>query len=312
MIDTKKLLLKIYQFRIVILIIVLLIVFTSFSADFFSLRTLEKTLLLLASDGVVAIGVTLVMLIGELDVSVGGILAVSGIIMVRLLPLGAPLAILITLLVGAGIGSLNGIIINKFKVNSLIATISMGFVLSGLALLLTEKTIYFENPVLTGFGNKALWFLPWSALFYFALTIIIQVLLKKTVFGIKLYAVGGNRLSSTYTGINVSRIGVSIFTLSGLFASLGGVLLSSRLATASPLYGGDTAILVITAVLLGGTSIGGGKGNVVRSLLGIALLSLMTKGFNQLEVPAYYQRMVIGFILIALLYLGKRMSADRT
>lgn len=308
MLDGKKVFERFYALRIPILIGILLILFSALSPGFFSFRTLEKTLLLLPSDGIIAIGMTLVILIGELDVSVGSIAAVSGLLMIRLMPFGALVSILLTIICGGCIGLINGVIINRFKVNSLIATISMGFVLSGVALFLSEKTIYFENIFLTNFGNNSLWVFPYSTLFYFGLVLILQLMLRGTSFGIKLYAVGGSRLSSAYTGIHVRRFGTVIFILSGFFASLGGVFLSMRLATASPLYGSDTAIYVITAVLLGGTSLSGGQGNVVRTLLGILLLSLLTKGFNQVQIPAYFQRMVVGAILIFLLYVGKRME----
>ena len=136
-----------------------------------------------------------------------------------------------------------------------------------------------------------------------------QYLLKRSAFGVRLYAVGGNRLSSTYSGIHVNRMGILLFVLSGLFASLGGVLMAARLSTASPLRGSETAIVVITAVLLGGTTLGGGYGDVVKSLLGILLLSLLTKGLTQLEVPAYFQGMIVGVILIFLLYVGSKLRS---
>ena len=304
----KNTLERVYDFRIPILIVLLTIVFSIISSDFLSLRTVHTLFLLLSANGVVAIGVTLVMIIGELDLSVGGVLALSGLMMVKLLPLGALPAILISLASGALIGLINGLVINKLKVNSLITTIAVGFILSGVSLLFSEGTVFYENKALTDFGNRSLWIFPYSTLLYFGLTVFVQYLLKRTTFGIKLYAVGGNRISSDYSGINVTAMGIILFVLSGLFASLGGVLMAARLSTASPLRGSETAIVVITAVLLGGTTLGGGRGDVVKSLLGILLLSLLTKGLTQLEVPAYYQGMIVGVILIFLLYVGSKLA----
>ncbi len=303
----SKLIERIYNFRILILIIILLIVFSLMSRDFVSLKTINTLLLLLPSNGVVAIGVTMVMITGELDLSVGGVLSLSGLLLVKLLPLGLPFAIIVSLIAGAFVGLLNGLIVNKLNVSSLITTIAMGFVLSGLVLLLSEGTVHFENKALTSFGNESLWIFPYTTLFYFALTLAIQYILKQSIFGLKLYAVGGSRISSSYSGIKTKRMGIILFILSGLFASLGGILLSSRLSTASPLYGSETAIIVITAVLLGGTTLGGGYGDVLKTFSGIFLLSLLTKGLTQLEVPAFYQNMIIGVILIFLLYVGKRL-----
>ena len=297
-----------YDFRIPILIVLLTIVFSVISSDFLSLRTVNTLFLLLPANGVVAIGVTMVMIIGELDLSVGGVLALSGLMMVKLLPIGAVQAVLISLAAGAFVGLVNGLVIHKLKVNSLITTIAVGFILSGVSLLFSEGTVFYEQKALTDFGNKSLWIFPYTTLLYFGLTLLVQYLLKRSTFGVRLYAVGGNRLSSSYSGINVTRMGILLFVLSGLFASLGGVLMAARLSTASPLRGSETAIVVITAVLLGGTTLGGGYGDVVKSLLGILLLSLLTKGLTQLEVPAYFQGMIVGVILIFLLYVGSKLA----
>jgi ribose transport system permease protein len=302
---------RIYNWRVAILIVLLAGIFSLVSAEFFSLRTIERVLFLLPAEGTVAIGMTLVMIMGELDVSVGGTFALSGLVFYRLLPYGIVPAIAGALLIGMLIGLINGLIIFKLKVNSLITTIAVGFILSGVALLTADKTMRVINDLVVGFGNTSLGLFPYSAIFYLLLTVAIQFTLKRSRSGIQLYAVGGNRISSAYTGISVNRVGISVFVLSGLFAALGGLLYTARLGAASPLYGSDTAIYVITAVLLGGTTLSGGSGDVVKTFLGILLLSLFTKGFTMLQVPAFYQNMIIGAFLILLLYAGKKLSQRR-
>ncbi len=302
---------RIYNWRVAILIVLLAGIFSLVSAEFFSLRTIERVLFLLPAEGTVAIGMTLVIIMGELDVSVGGTFALSGLVFYRLLPYGVVPAIAGALLIGMLIGLINGLIIFKLKVNSLITTIAVGFILSGVALLTADKTMRVINDLVVGFGNMSLWLFPYSAIFYLLLTVAIQFILKRSRSGIQLYAVGGNRISSAYTGISVNRVGISVFVLSGLFAALGGLLYTARLGAASPLYGSDTAIYVITAVLLGGTTLSGGSGDVVKTFLGILLLSLFTKGFTMLQVPAFYQNMIIGAFLILLLYAGKKLSQRR-
>jgi len=302
---------RIYNWRVAILIVLLAGIFSLVSAEFFSLRTIERVLFLLPAEGTVAIGMTLVIIMGELDVSVGGTFALSGLVFYRLLPYGVLPAIAGALLIGMLIGLINGLIIFKLKVNSLITTIAVGFILSGVALLTADKTMRVINDLVVGFGNTSLWLFPYSAIFYLLLTVAIQFMLKRSRSGIQLYAVGGNRISSAYTGISVNRVGISVFVLSGLFAALGGLLYTARLGAASPLYGSDTAIYVITAVLLGGTTLSGGSGDVVKTFLGILLLSLFTKGFTMLQVPAFYQNMIIGAFLILLLYAGKKLSQRR-
>jgi ribose transport system permease protein len=311
MIDKKGFFNAIYRFRIAILIFILLVIFTIISPGFISQNMIRALLLLLPAVGTVAIGETLVIITGNLDLSVGGIFALSGLVLVRTLPFGTAAALVLSVGSGLFVGLINGLIINKLKVNSLIATIGMTFVLNGVVFLFAEGTIHFENDFLVGLGHSTLWIIPWSAILYLVLTAIVQFLLKSTVFGIKLYAVGGNRISSSYSGIKVERTGIVAFVLSGFFAALGGILLSSSLAAASPIYGSETAITVITAVLLGGTAISGGSGDVVKTLSGVLFIILLTKGLTQIEVSAYYQNMIIGALLIGLLFSSKKLHGTK-
>ena len=301
---------KIYNWRIVILIVLLAGIFSIVSAQFFALSTIQGVLFLLPAYGVIAIGMTLVIIIGELDVSVGGTYALSGLVVYHLLPYGLGVALLGGLVIGALIGLINGLVVFKLHVNSLITTISMSFILSGVALLTASKTVQINSRALIDLGNASLWLFPYAAIFYIALTALFFWVLKRTSFGLQLYAVGGSRISSNYSGINTSCIGIVVFVLSGIFAALGGLLTVARLGAASPLYGSDTAIYVITAVLLGGTTLTGGYGDVIKSFLGILLLSLFSKGFTLLQIPAFYQNMIIGIFLILLLLAGKKL-ADR-
>jgi ribose transport system permease protein len=213
------------------------------------------------------------------------------------------------MLSGVFIGLINGLIITKFKVNSLITTIGMSFLLGGVAFLLSDGTIHLKDHPIVDFGNGVLWYIPYIALVYIFLTIIIQYILRRTTFGIKLYCVGANRFSCDFSGINAKNIELLAFILSGFFAAFGGLIYSSKLAAASPLIGSDVPILVITAVLLGGTTIGGGYGDVVKTLSGIFLITIITKGLTLMNVEAYFQNMTIGLILIVLLFIGRKLTA---
>jgi ribose transport system permease protein len=259
--------------------------------------------------GTIAIGQTLVILIGGLDVSVGGIMSISGLLLIKLMPYGIGVAVSACILSGVFIGVINGLIITRFKVNSLITTIGMSFLLGGVAYLISDGTIHLKDNPVVEFGNSILWYIPLIAIIYVALTLIVQYILKRTTLGLKFYCVGASRLSCDFSGISARNIELLAFTLSGLFASLGGLIYSAKLAAASPLIGSDVPIYVITAVLLGGTTIGGGYGDVVKTLSGIFLITLITKGLTLLNVEAYFQNMIIGIILIVLLFVGRRLTA---
>jgi ribose transport system permease protein len=297
-----------YNLRIPILIVIVVVLFLILSDRFFTLQTLNSILSLMSAYGTIAIGQTLVILIGGLDVSVGGIMAISGLLMIKLMPYGPLAAIAAGLLCGIFIGLINGLIITRFKVNSLVTTIGMSFLLGGIAFLVSDGTIHLKDHPIVEFGNGALWHIPYIAIIYIALTLIIQYVLKRTTLGLKLYCVGANRMSCEFSGINSKNIELLAFMFSGLFAGMGGLIFSSKLAAASPLIGGDVPIFVITAVLLGGTTIGGGYGDVLKTLSSIFLITLITKGLTLLNVEAYFQNMLLGIILIALLFVGRRLA----
>ncbi len=296
-----------YNFRILILIIVVIALFSFLSKGFFTLKTMNSILSLMSAYGAIAIGQTLVILIGGLDVSVGSIMAVSGLLFLKLIPYSMPLAIFICIFSGVFVGFLNGLIITRFKVNSLISTMGMSFLLSGIAYLISDSTIHIKNNPIIKFGNGVIFFIPYIAIIYVVLTIIIQYILKKTTLGLKIYCVGANRISCDFSGISVRNLELLIFVLSGLFASLGSFLYSIKLAAIGPLTGSDVPIFVITAVLLGGTTIGGGYGDVLKTFSGVFLITLITKGLTLLNVEAYFQNMIIGIILILLLFIGRKL-----
>ncbi|HAX17027.1 MAG TPA: hypothetical protein DCY00_00285 [Actinobacteria bacterium] len=298
-----------YNLRILILIIIAIVLFSVLSKGFFTLQTLNSILSLMSAYGVIAIGQTLVILVGDLDLSVGGIMSISGLLLIKMMPYGITVAIFSSILAGIIIGLINGLIITRFKVNSIIATIGMNFLLLGIANLISEGTIHLSNNPVVTFGNRVIWYIPYIAIIYIALTLLIQYILKRTIFGIKLYCVGSSRVSCELSGINDRNIVLLTFILSGLFASLGGLLYTAKLAAASPLIGGDVPIYVITAVLLGGTTLGGGYGDSVKTFSGILLITLITKGLTVLNVAAYFQNMIIGIILILLLFIGRRLTA---
>jgi len=261
--------------------------------------------LLIPTNGVIAVGMTLVILIGELDLSCGAVLASSGLIMARILPFGLPTAILAALGWGGFIGFINGWSVSKLKINSLIVTLATTFIVGGLSLLISDRPLHFNNQFLRIFGNEGFLSIPYTVMVFFLLVILFQLLLKKTRFGLKIYAIGGSQLAAHYAGIDVKRIQNFVFIISGLLSSLGGIILGSRLLAAGPIYGQEAAIVAITSVLIGGTVLGGGRGDMIKTFWGVMVLGILTKGMNLLLLPAYLQDMIVGSILILTLISSK-------
>jgi len=288
-----------------IIFIGLLFIFFILSPDFRSVGTIKALLLLIPTNGVIAVGMTLVILIGELDLSCGAVLASSGLIMARILPFGLHTAIIAALGWGGFIGFINGWSVSKLKINSLIVTLATTFIVGGLSLLISDRPLHFNNQFLRIFGNEGFLSIPYTVMVFFLLVILFQLLLKKTRFGLKIYAIGGSQLAAHYAGIDVKRIQNFVFIISGLLSSLGGIILGSRLLAAGPIYGQEAAIVAITSVLIGGTVLGGGRGDMVKTFWGVMVLGLLTKGMNLLLLPAYLQDMIVGSILILTLISSK-------
>jgi len=288
-----------------IIFIGLLFIFFILSPDFRSVGTIKALLLLIPTNGVIAVGMTLVILIGELDLSCGAVLASSGLIMARILPFGLPTAILAALGWGGFIGFINGWSVSKLKINSLIVTLATTFIVGGLSLLISDRPLHFNNQFLRIFGNEGFLSIPYTVMVFFLLVILFQLLLKKTRFGLKIYAIGGSQLAAHYAGIDVKRIQNFVFIISGLLSSLGGIILGSRLLAAGPIYGQEAAIVAITSVLIGGTVLGGGRGDMIKTFWGVMVLGILTKGMNLLLLPAYLQDMIVGSILILTLISSK-------
>lgn len=259
---------------------------------------------------IVAIGETLVLLTGAMDVSLAAILGFSGVVTASLMTtanLPAWLACLGGVAVGGAIGLINGLVVTKIKINPIIATLGMMSILTGLALMYTESRSVF-GPALDsiaflssgGIGPAKM-----PVLMMFALYGLFTVVLSRTLFGAHLYAVGSNAKTAWLSGLHVERIRVTAFVLAGLLAGLGGVMQVARLGTAAPLMGDEFLFPILTAVVLGGVSLSGGKGRLFNVLIASVFLVTITNGMVLLETSVNAQRVVSGLILIVALSLDR-------
>ncbi|MDT3444533.1 MULTISPECIES: ABC transporter permease [unclassified Pseudofrankia] len=265
---------------------------------------------------VIACAGTLVFVAGGLDLSVGAVYALSAVVAARLAQHGdIGLALLVGVLVGVLVGLLNGVIVAIFEINPLIATLSMSFVVSGIASLITSGdsiTLYHRSA----YGDLARTqiFSVTSATW---LTLLVACLLGAalwaTSFGRHIYAVGGNINAARLAGLRVTQIRVATFAISGGAAAFGGLIDSSRVLSAQATNGGDTlTFTVIAGIVVGGTSMLGGEGAVWRSVLGILFLALIGNGYNLLGLDPLYQQVTLGvLILLAVAVEGFGRIAER-
>lgn len=283
--------------------------------DFLAPMNLLNLLRQVSINALIAFGMTFVILTGGIDLSVGGILALSSALMAGMMVSGLDpvLAIGFACLIGALLGAVNGAFIAKAKMAPFIATLATMTVFRGLTLVYTNG-----NPI-TGlsdsfwfqvFGRGYLLGLPVPAITVIISFVILWCLLHKTPFGRKTYAIGGNEKAALISGINVDRMKVLIYALNGLLAALAGAILASRLDSAQPTAGTSYELDAIAAVVLGGTSLSGGRGRIVGTLIGALIIGTLNNGLNLLGVSSFYQLVVKGAVILLAVYIDRKKTSN--
>ena len=259
---------------------------------------------------ILAMGETVVLIAGGVDLSIGGMMAFSGVVVIMLMNAGVPMpiAIALALLVGVAVGAINAFISVYQRAEPFIITLGMGIVLTGAGQQLTDARPVSSNvPEFANLANlKILGPVPLLVVVMLAVLAVIYWMLRSTSFGRNVYAVGGDFEVAKYSGINVLRTKAATYLICGLTAALGGVMLASQLNSASSIAGENTALYVVCAVVVGGTSVAGGIGGAMVSAIGLLLLGLLTNAFNMLRIDSlvsYLPTALLGIIIVTILWL---------
>lgn len=272
--------------------------------------------------GIIAIGMTFVIITLGIDLSVGSILALAAVVAASLaqapgdsmmypgLDLPIIVAVIAGVAVGAGMGFANGFIISKFKVAPFIATLGMMSVARGLALIYSDgrPISNLEEPY-DWIGQGSLFGIPTPIVIFGAVAILAHLLLNYTRFGRYVYAIGGNEQAARVSGIRIPRMTIVIYTISGLLAGLSGVILSARIGSGNPQLGTGIELDAITAAVIGGTSFKGGIGTVWGAIIGAMIIGIINNGLNLLSVSPFMQMVVKGLIIILAIILDERKNA---
>jgi ribose transport system permease protein len=282
--------------------LLLCIIFTTQSENFLTLANLENITKQLAVVGVVSIGMTVVLISGGVDLSVGSVAALSGVVTSILwIETGIPLALsaVLGLLSAALIGFLNGFMVTFMKINPLITTLGTFSIVRGLAFVLSEgQTNQLNDEVFKFLGRGEVFGISFSLLLMFALYAVFIFILRYTQFGRNLYAIGGSPDASRLAGIPVTRHLLISYTLCGALAGLSGLIIASQLASSAPRAAVGLEFTVVTAVILGGTSLAGGKGTLIGTFIGVIILRTLSNGLTITEVASWYQDVASGAALI--------------
>jgi ribose transport system permease protein len=290
-------------------LIILCAIFSIYNPRFMSLANFLNVLQQVAVIAIAAFGMTWVILLGEIDLSIGSIIAVAGMVGAQCFAygLGFVPTFVLTLAAGAVLGILNGTLTAKFLLPSFIVTVATMGIFRGLVSLPTNGApAMITNETWTAIGAQSFVGLPIIIWIVLVLFLFNHILLSKTTFGRRAYLTGGNREAALYSGIKVDRMKIIIFMISGVMAAISGVLLSSRLYSAQTNAGMSYELDAIAAAVLGGTSLSGGVGTMIGTLIGALIIGVMNNGMNMLSVPYFYQLIVKGLVILIAVYLDVR------
>jgi ribose transport system permease protein len=298
-----------------IALLVLCVALALLSPDFLTVGNVLDVMRQVSINAVISFGMTLAILLGGIDLSVGSILAVSSVLIALLMKADypAPLATLLGVLGGATMGSMNGLLITKGKVAPFIATLGMMTLLRGVALVLSQGSPIsgFSSDFFSGLGGGYLaQVIPLPVVWMLALFAVFWFVLDRTVFGRHVYATGGNAEAARLSGIRTDRVQILAYTISGAMAAVAGVVLTSRLDSAQPTAGVGYELDAITAVVLGGTSLAGGRGWIFGTLVGALLIGVLNNGLNLLGVSAFYQQVIKGSVILLAVLLDRAHETE--
>jgi ribose transport system permease protein len=297
-------------------LIVLFVIFSALKPEsFLQFDNLVGILLATAVNGVLALGVTFVIITGGIDLSVGTVMTLSAVmtgVFITFWGFPVPIGIIAGILTGTLMGLLNGVVIARMKVPPFIATLGMLNIARGLALVISGlKPIYFnDTPIFnqiamgSALGNIVPAFsVPNVVLVLFIAAIIASLILTKTVLGRYTFALGSNEEATRLSGVNVNFWKIAIYALGGTFSGLAGVMIAARLNSAQPSLGLGYELDAIAAAVIGGTSLSGGEGSILGTIIGAFIISTLTNGLRILSVPQEWQTVITGAIVILAVYL---------
>ncbi len=293
--------LVIRQTGILIPFVVTFVALSIISPSFFRFQNLTNILDQQAGIIIVASAGTLVLIAGGIDLSIGAIYGLAGAVSAQVATsVSSPVGILSGLALGLLVGLINGLIVTRFRINALIGTLAMSFVVSGFGAVLTKGNLVvaFDHPDFQQFAATRILGITSAAWMMVIIALTIGIFLARSTFGRYVYATGGNSEAARLGGVRVNTIRVATFALSGVAAAMAGVLDASRVLSAQASSGSFLTFTVLTGIIVGGTSIMGGEGSIRRTVIGCLFVALVANGFNLLGFDPFYQQITLGVILL--------------
>ena len=305
--------LKLSKFQSVIGLIVFSIIVAFINQRFMTTSNILNILRQTSINSIIAAGMTFVIITGGIDLSVGSTLALSGAVVAFLIASGMNpiIAILLALLAGAFIGAFNGVIISKGKLQPFIVTLAMMTIVRGITLVFTEgKPInagYEKNAeFLSNLGNGYFLGIPIPIIIMIIVFIAGFYILTQTTIGRYVYSLGGNEEATKLSGVNTDKVKIFVYAISGLLAALAGVIITARLSSAQPTAGSGYELDAIAAVVLGGTSLAGGVGSIIGTIIGALIIGVLNNALNLMDVSSYYQMLAKGVVILIAVLIDRK------
>jgi ribose transport system permease protein len=289
---------------------IMMAIVTMIDIDFIQISNLSNIIRQVSINGLIALGMTFVILTGGIDLSVGSVFALTGAVLAQMLMTGVNplLAIIITLLLGASLGTVNGLLITKGKLQPFIATLGTVTLFRGITRVFMDgrPITGFDSNLVDSIGRGYFLGIPIPTIILVIAILLTWFVTRRTVFGKEVYAVGGNEKTAKFSAINVDFVKIKVYAISGLLTTISGIILMSRLNSAQPNAGSGYELDAIAAVVLGGASMSGGKGKIWGTVIGILIIGVLNNGLNMLSISSFYQDVAKGVVILLAVLLDRK------
>ncbi|MGJ7921891.1 ABC transporter permease [Neobacillus sp. LXY-4] len=299
------------RYRVLLIFLVLCVIAGFLSDVFFTMNNVMNVLRQVSIIAIIASGMTLVILLSGIDLSVGAVMAFSGAILAGVLTAGFPLPIALLAAIGVGLlfGLFNGFVVARFGVPSFIATLATMVIARGFTLVYTKGyPLVVSNEPYRFIGSGRFLGIPIPIIIMFVIFGFMYWMLKYTSFGRYIYAIGGNEETAILAGINVKAIKIAVFGIAGMLSALSAIIYTSRLMSAQPTAGSGIELDAIAAVIIGGTSLAGGKGGVTGTLIGALIMGVLDNVLNLMNVSPFYQSIAKGLVILIAVLVDSKFS----
>lgn len=300
---------KLLKNKSILALVVLCVLISIITPRFLTLANITNVLNQVAVNAIIAIGMTFVILTGGIDLSVGSILAICGAVSaVTIKSTGSiVLAIALPIIIGIFVGLINGVVISKGKIQAFVGTLAVMTIFRGVTYVYTNGNPISSLPdSYNSIGNKMIGIIPLPVIITIVVLVIAYYFLTKTRFGRYLYALGGNEDSARLSGINTNKIKTAAYVVCGAAAGLSGIIATSRIGSASPNAGTGFELDAIASVVIGGTSLAGGEGSVIGTIIGALIIGVLNNGLNLMNVSPFYQQIVKGAVILLAVLADKK------